>query len=84
MRCEKPVVDYFNSGRFYVGCEGSEGALSYVVNLIGPQACMFASDFPHEIAMENALDEINEIEERKDLSDQHKKMILGGKRKKVL
>jgi predicted TIM-barrel fold metal-dependent hydrolase len=43
---------------------------------------MFASDFPHEIAMENALDEINEIEERKDLSDQHKKMILGGNAKK--
>ena len=60
LRCEKPVVEYFNSGRFYVGCEGSEGALSYVVNLIG-LTCMFASDFPHEIAMENALDESIEI-----------------------
>ena len=77
LRCEKPIVDYFSSGRFYVGCEGNEAVLSYVINLIGPQACMFASDFPHEIAMENALDEINEIEERKDINEKHKKMILG-------
>ncbi len=30
---------------------------------------MFASDFPHEIAMEDALHEINEILERKDIND---------------
>jgi predicted TIM-barrel fold metal-dependent hydrolase len=38
---------------------------------------MFASDFPHEIPLENALHEINEILERKDLYEAHKKMILG-------
>ena len=37
----------------------------------------FASDFPHEIAMEDALHEINEILERKDINDKHKAMILG-------
>ena len=38
---------------------------------------MFASEFPHEIAMEDALHEINEILERKDINDKHKAMILG-------
>jgi predicted TIM-barrel fold metal-dependent hydrolase len=77
LRCEKPIVEYFNNGRFYVGCEGNESVLSYVIDRIGPQACMFASDFPHEIPLENALHEINEILERKDLYEAHKKMILG-------
>jgi predicted TIM-barrel fold metal-dependent hydrolase len=38
---------------------------------------MFASDFPHEIAMEDTLHEINEILERNDIDDKHKAMILG-------
>jgi hypothetical protein len=33
---------------------------------------VFASDFPHEIAMEDALHEIKEILERKDINDKHK------------
>jgi predicted TIM-barrel fold metal-dependent hydrolase len=53
---------------FFVDCEGNESALSYVIDRIGPQGCVFASDFPHEIAMEDALDEINEILERKDIN----------------
>lgn len=54
-----------------------ESALSYVIERIGPQGCVFASDFPHEIAMEDALHEINEILERKDINDKYKAMILG-------
>jgi predicted TIM-barrel fold metal-dependent hydrolase len=38
---------------------------------------MFASDFPHEIPMEDAMHEINEILERNDINDSHKSMILG-------
>ena len=33
---------------------------------------MFASEFPHEIAMEDALHEINEILERKDVNESTK------------
>ena len=37
---------------------------------------MFASDFPHEIAMEDAF--MNQkILERKDINDKHKAMVLG-------
>jgi predicted TIM-barrel fold metal-dependent hydrolase len=47
------------------------------IDRIGPQRCVFASEFPHEIAIEDALHEINEIVERKDINDKHKAMILG-------
>ena len=80
--CPRPVLEYFTSANFFVGCEGNERALSSVVNLIGPQACMFASDFPHEIPMEEARHEIDEIEQRQDISGEHKKLILGDNAKR--
>ena len=62
---------------FFVDCEGNESALSYVIDRIGPQGCVFASDFPYETAMKDALHEIDEILEQKEINDQHKAMILG-------
>ena len=47
------------------------------IDRIGAERCVFASEFPHEIAMEDALHEINEILERKDINDKHKARILG-------
>jgi predicted TIM-barrel fold metal-dependent hydrolase len=41
------------------------------------EGAAYASDFPHEIAMEDALHEINEILERKDINDERKALILG-------
>ena len=38
LRYEKPIIDYFRSDRFFVGCEGNESALSYVIDRIGPKA----------------------------------------------
>jgi len=38
---------------------------------------VFASEFPHAIAMEDALHEINEILGRKDNIDKHKARVLG-------
>ena len=77
LRCEKPIIDYFRSDRFFVGCEGNAQALSYVIDRIGLRGCVFASDFPHEIAMEDALYEIKEKMIGKDIKDKHKAMILG-------
>jgi len=62
----REAIIYFRSDRFFVGCEGNAQALSYVIDRIGPQGCVFASDFPHKIAMEDALHEINAILERKE------------------
>jgi predicted TIM-barrel fold metal-dependent hydrolase len=38
---------------------------------------MFASDFPHEITIDNCMVEIDEILERRDLPEEHKGAILG-------
>lgn len=73
----RPVEDYFRSGCFYVGCEGNERALSYAIQRVGPDPFMFCSDFPHEITLENCMEEIDEIRERDDISEEHKTAILG-------
>jgi uncharacterized protein len=69
--------EYFRSGRIFVGCEGNERALAYAVERVGPEPFMFASDFPHEISMDNCMEEIDEILERDDLQEAHKAAILG-------
>ena len=51
--------------------------MSYAVERVGPEPFMFASDFPHEITMENCTAEIDEILERADLKEEHKSAILG-------
>jgi len=44
---------------------------------LGPKPFMFASDFPHEISIDNSMEEIDEILEREDLPNEHKVAILG-------
>ena len=75
-------MDYFRSGRVFVGCEGNEKALSYSIERVGHEPFMFASDFPHEITMDNCMQEIDEILERKDLKDEHKDGLLGDNARK--
>jgi uncharacterized protein len=72
----RPIQDYFTDGRIFVGCEGNEKALAYAIERIGAQPFMFASDFPHEIAIANCREEIDEILERTDLPEAHKQAIL--------
>ncbi|MPZ13021.1 MAG: amidohydrolase family protein [Chloroflexi bacterium] len=67
---------YFRSGRMFVGCEGNERGLSYAVQRVGPEPFMFCSDFPHEISMDNCMEEIDEILERTDLEQAAKTAIL--------
>jgi uncharacterized protein len=77
LRIARKPADYFKSGQIFVSCEGNEQALAYAIERVGPQAFMFASDFPHEISLDNCMEEIDEIVERKDLHPEHKTAILG-------
>jgi len=53
-----------------VTCCESENALSYIIDR-GPQGCVFALDFPHEIAMKGfARDQSNLPTERYQRSAQ--------------
>jgi len=74
---QRHPVEYFQQDRIFVGCEGNEKALAYAIERVGPNPFMFASDFPHEISMENCTEEIDEILEREDLPAEHKQAILG-------
>ena len=77
LKLARDPEDYLRDGRIFVTCEGNERALSYVIDRVGPEPFMFASDFPHEISMDNAMEEIDEILERADLREEHKMMLLG-------
>ena len=60
-----------------VGEGPQEGAIDGHNVGIGPEPFMFASDFPHEIALDNCMEEIDEILERDDLLPEHKPLLLG-------
>jgi uncharacterized protein len=77
LRVKRKPEDYFKSGNLFVGCEGNEKALAYAIDRVGPEPFMFASDFPHEISLDNCMEEIDEIVERRDLKEEHKEAILG-------
>ena len=77
LHIKRPVAEYFNDGHVFIGCEGNEKALAYAIERVGPGPFMFASDFPHEIAIANCREEIDEILEREDLRVEHKEAILG-------
>jgi predicted TIM-barrel fold metal-dependent hydrolase len=77
LRIKRKPLDYFTSGKIFVGCEGNEKALAYAIERVGPAPFMFASDFPHEISLDNCMEEIDEIVERGDLKEEHKTAILG-------
>ena len=77
LRIKRNPVDYFTGNKLFVGCEGNEKALAYAIERVGPGPFMFASDFPHEISLDNCMEEIDEIVERQDLKEAHKAAILG-------
>ena len=77
LQLKRAPIDYFRSGRVFIGCEGNEDVLSYCVNRVGHEVFMFCSDFPHEITMDNCMEEIDEIRDREELTDEQKQAILG-------
>ena len=64
------------SGQVYFSCEGGERSLCNAIERIGHQTLLFAPDFPHETNMQRAKQEIAELLERSDLSDDAKQGIL--------
>ncbi len=77
LKMKRQPLDYFKDDRIFVGCEGNEKALAYAIDRVGPGPFMFASDFPHEISINNCMEEIDEILEREDLPQDQKAAILG-------
>lgn len=70
---QKPS-EYIRSGRFYFTCETGETLLPQVLEMVGEDAIMYASDWPHWDT--DFPESIHTLEERKDLSDRAKQKIL--------
>ncbi len=71
-------IEYLQGGRILIGCEGSEGSLAYVASRVGIEAFAYASDYPHEVDLVDAIREIEEVADRPDLTESDKEAVLGG------
>ena len=71
-----PPWEYLKNGRILIGCEGSEESLAFVAKQIGIEPFAYASDYPHEVDLPAAKEEIDEMAERQDLSFQEKQAVL--------
>jgi len=76
---KKKPSEYMRSGRIYFHAELWEAMLSYVIERIGEDLILYASDYPHE---PNLAQAIRKFEARTDLTETAKRKILveNGKR----
>lgn len=80
LRKDENVAQYIirlaKERRLFVGVEGDEHAIGYAVKTIGSEPFLFSSDFPHEVNDETIQEEIDELQERPDLTGTDKMNIL--------
>jgi uncharacterized protein len=74
----EPPSAVIRRGNVYVSCEPGERTLPTVVELLDGGQILYASDFPHELGTTPAayLDDLEEMDERDDISDTVKQQIL--------
>jgi predicted TIM-barrel fold metal-dependent hydrolase len=75
----KKPSEYMTNGQIYYHAELWETMLPYVIERVGEDQIIYASDYPHE---PDLAEVIRKFEDRKDLSDSVKRKILSdnGKR----
>jgi hypothetical protein len=74
---KKPPKEHLRSGRLYFEAELEDELLPYTVELLGARAFVFASDFPHFTRADHISKGIKLFQQRRDLSDETKALILG-------
>jgi predicted TIM-barrel fold metal-dependent hydrolase len=75
---EEYVLEHIQSGQIFIGCEGEESDMPYLVERVGVEPFFFSSDYPHEVDVPMCQHEIEEVLETPALSDEHKAAILHG------
>jgi len=68
--------EIIREGNIYFSCEVEERTLPYVVEMLGDDKILWASDYPHERARHQYLGDIPEFMERPDLKEETKRKIL--------
>ncbi len=75
-----PPSEYFRR-QCVVGCDLGEAGLPYLVERLGAERVAFSSDYPHS---DHEFPSVPLIRDRRDLSDEAKRAILGGNAARLL
>ena len=70
--CKRHIED----GRIYVGCEGHEPDLAHAIRTVGNKPWVYSSDFPHEVNNEFCKEELGEVMESEELTEDDKTAVL--------
>ena len=71
------LVRKVKEGQIFVGFDCDDEGLGYSIQRAGPDAFLFASDYPHEsFSAESCRHEIDELLERPDVSEEDKQTVL--------
>src|SRR5919201_114563 len=68
-------MDHFKAGRIFIGCEGEEPDMPYLIQRVGVELFFFSSDYPHEVDVPMCQHEIEEVLHTPQLTDEHKAAI---------
>ena len=85
-QCEAPVLkakpsEYIRNGNWFFAAEPEESTLAYVMERIGEDKLIFASDYPHWDGMFPYV--VSTIRQRTDISAEAKQQFLGGNAKRL-
>ncbi len=73
--------EYITRGNWFFAAEPEESTLPYVMDRIGDDKLIFASDYPHWDGMFPYV--VSTIRERKDISDGARQKLLGENAKRL-
>jgi uncharacterized protein len=73
---EEYIKEHIQAGRIFVGCEGEEPDMPYLVQRVGVEPFFFSSDYPHEVDVPMCQHEIEEVLETAELTQDQKAAIL--------
>ena len=76
-RMKKRPSDYFREGEnIWVSMELGESSLKYVIDMVGSERIIYASDYPHEPSMEDLTAELPAFLANPDFSDEVKSNLV--------
>jgi uncharacterized protein len=75
-RPDKYIIRQIQEGRFYLGCETEELTMPFALKVMGNEAFIYSSDFPHEVTNASCKHDIGELMESDELTQADKEAIL--------